>query len=662
MSNDYRMCEYGPCRKKVASVRARYCGPEHRAAQKRVRQREQREDSAVLELEADWLDLIDRDGMSIDAVYEDWHQAHGSTGNNSYPSRAQLARLIDKARELRADKIATDGWEPGEDYEDWFPYTYQQMRDAAQGQIPAYPAMLDALVAAFVRFEQRFFLLPSGDPFIREQFHMDWIRAILHNYFTGGYLQILSPPRHGKSELLVHFCAWLIAWNPNIRILWVGPNLDLAKIMVSSVKEQLEDNEDLINTLLPPGQYWKPQTKSGGIKWSEGEFKVETRTVVGIKAPTMLAVGRSGKILSRDADLIVADDIEDHDSTAQPGVRAATRRWFGTQLDSRKEEHTGMVVIGSRQHPDDLYGYHLESTQWETIVNTAHDEDGCEADPDDYEAHVDCMLFPQIRSYRWLMSKKHGADDRDEEGIYEMVYLNDPAHTGVSLFSKDAMHAARNETRGIGLDEVPYQFLIAGLDPAATGYQAAFLWAVGFRDTEHGKKEPFYWMVDMENRQGGGIDAFLDVGLRWHQQYGVKHWVVEENGFQRAIRQDPRVREWSTANQIFLEPHQTQGGNKHDPAFGVGSMARLYPHQVDLPYGTPEARNKTQQYIKQALAFDANGLNGNRSAKSDILMASWFPMRPVRRMLKEHVAEVEVDYTPMFSGYTMTEWSQAPWN
>ncbi len=48
----------------------------------------------------------------------------------------------------------------------------------------------------------------------------------------------------------------------------------------------------------------------------------------------MVAVGKGGKILSRDCDLIIADDIEDHGTTIQPSAREQTRgnqRNKGTQ-------------------------------------------------------------------------------------------------------------------------------------------------------------------------------------------------------------------------------------------------------------------------------------------------------------------------------------------
>ena len=90
------------------------------------------------------------------------------------------------------------------------------------------------------------------------------------------------------------------------------------------------------------------------VVWASGSgyafamvCNVGTRTVTGIKSPTMVGIGRGGKILSRDCDIIIADDIEDHSSTMQPASRENTRNWWTTTLSSRKEEHTAMVVIGS---------------------------------------------------------------------------------------------------------------------------------------------------------------------------------------------------------------------------------------------------------------------------------------------------------------------------
>ena len=121
-----------------------------------------------------------------------------------------------------------------------------------------------------------------------------------------------------------------------------------------SVMDTLDSNEKLKEDFCGPGGSFKPATRAGKM-WSRNGFTVSTRTVSGIKSPTMIGIGRGGKILSRDCDIIIADDIEDHSSTMQPASRNNTKNWWTTTLGSRKEEHTAMVLIGSRQHPDDLY-------------------------------------------------------------------------------------------------------------------------------------------------------------------------------------------------------------------------------------------------------------------------------------------------------------------
>ena len=42
-------------------------------------------------------------------------------------------------------------------------------------------------------------------------------------------------------------------------------------------------------------------------------------------------------------------------------------------------------------------------------------------------------------------------------------------------------------------------------------------------------------------------------------------------------------------------------------------------------------------------------------------MAGWFPMKVFRRVQKEHLAEVGMEYNPSFSGYNITEMNDAPW-
>jgi len=504
----------------------------------------------------------------------------------------------------------------------------------------------------FEDFRNRYFQTETGDQYETADFHKKWIGSILQAIDEGGEQMILSPPRHGKTDLLTHFAVWQICKNPNVRIMWVGGNEEIAKNAVGSVVDHLEHNEKLIQDFCGPGETFKPKSRSGK-SWTSGQFTVANRTVTGIKSPTMVAVGKGGKILSRDCDLIIADDIEDHSTTIQPSAREQTRQWWTTTLSSRKEEHTAIVVIGSRQHPEDLYNFLLENPQMKKIVEEAHSTE-CVLPENDVELHKDCMLWSSKRSYKWLLSRLQAAETTGGKAIFEMVYLNKAFVDGITMFDVEEVDMCRDVNRTIGQIPAGTQ-LIAGLDPASTGFQACFLWAV---NTETGKM----YMVDIENEEGGGIIQAKDTIKKWYEKYHLAHWVIEENGFQRAIRQDKDLKEYCARMGIYLEGHQTQK-NKFDPIFGVGSMRELFKEElISLPYGSAESETKSNIYRRQLIYFSTGASRqSGRNNKSDVVMASWFPMRVIRRLQKERLAEVGLDYEPSFGEWDLSDMNESPW-
>ena len=504
----------------------------------------------------------------------------------------------------------------------------------------------------FEDFRNRYFQTETGDQYETADFHKKWIGSILQAIDEGGEQMILSPPRHGKTDLLTHFAVWQICKNPNVRIMWVGGNEEIAKNAVGSVVDHLEHNEKLIQDFCGPGETFKPKSRSGK-SWTSGQFTVANRTVTGIKSPTMVAVGKGGKILSRDCDLIIADDIEDHSTTIQPSAREQTRQWWTTTLSSRKEEHTAIVVIGSRQHPEDLYNFLLENPQMKKIVEEAHSTE-CVLPENDVELHKDCMLWSSKRSYKWLLSRLQAAETTGGKAIFEMVYLNKAFVDGITMFDVEEVDMCRDVNRTIGQIPAGTQ-LIAGLDPASTGFQACFLWAV---NTETGKM----YMVDIENEEGGGIIQAKDTIKKWYEKYHLAHWVIEENGFQRAIRQDKDLKEYCARMGIYLEGHQTQK-NKFDPIFGVGSMRELFKEElISLPYGSAESETKSNIYRRQLIYFSTGASKqSGRNNKSDVVMASWFPMRVIRRLQKERLAEVGLDYEPSFGEWDLSDMNESPW-
>jgi hypothetical protein len=498
---------------------------------------------------------------------------------------------------------------------------------------PDFEIHLELLVESYIAFQERFFEIRPGVRFIVKSFHRIWIKSIIHAWLTGGKQLILSPPRHGKSELLIRFVVWAICLDFTVRVMWVAASSDVAKLMLGAVKDHLENNEPLIHAVLPPGETFKPD-RQGGKVWHQSEIKIDQMKIIGQKSSTMLALGRTSKVLSRDVDILIVDDLEDFDSTREEHNREYGRQKYA-EIGTRKEEKTLWVNIGSRQHPEDLASHLMETASkqgWKVIVNSAHDE-GCPYDPDDFDKHEDCVLFPEVRSYRWLMEKKMEMDDLGLEGSYDMRYLNMPRPTKGLVFRVETIRAGcLDRSRDVGVGELPAGRLIAGLDPASRGTQAAFCWLW--------TPEVLY-MVDLETQEAGGFEGALRVMDDWDRRYDLKDWKYEDNSQQIEFFRDPRVTKLQNATGIQIRPYQT-GKNKQDPELGLSGMAPLYHSgRINLPYGTRGARVKVNMLLRQLQNWTTEGKS--RRGKTDVKMASWFPFPTILRWNREERALNIVD-------------------
>jgi hypothetical protein len=466
---------------------------------------------------------------------------------------------------------------------------------------------------------------------------------------------ILSPPRHGKSELLIRFTIWLIVMFPNIRIGWFCSAGDVAKLMLGAAKDHLINNEELIAATLPKSVSYRPASKSGK-PWSAKEFKIEQQSDVGQKSSSMLALGVTSKFLSRDMDLIIIDDMEDFDSTREPSSRRYNRAKLA-EIGTRKTETDAMVIIASRQHPDDIPSAVMRMAgtpqAWNIMVDSAHDE-GCGLDPDDYELHVACMLFPEIRSYRWLMEKKGEMQTLGVPGAYEMRYLNRPIPTdGIVFRVPEIREKALNRSRVIGTEGLPAGRLVAGLDPSSTGMQAAFAWHFVPGSLS---------MVDLEVEEAGGFAGAVRIMEDWANKYNLLDWYYEDNGFQRQFFYDPRVRDLKRDYGITITPHTT-GKNKQDPELGISSTAPWYHDgTIDLPYGDAESREKVEMLLRQLELWTTDGvIRTSRNQLTDVKMAMWFPFPRIVRWNKAAKRQETVNRAAEQSYPGINRLNAVPW-
>jgi len=569
----------------------------------------------------DWVELLLAGGMT-----------HAYVAEQLGTSQAAVSRSVQALIEDAALAEAKADWRPSRFVEAMLPVAklerIRELGPAGEGS-DEFRCLVTELTRAYSVFSRRFFRLEGNRPFI-EPFHMEWIAAILTAYAVGAKQAILSPPRHGKSELLIRFTVWLIAMFPNIRIIWVAANSDVAQIMLGAVKDHLENNEELIAAVLPPGDGFRPPRDSGK-KWTGKEIKIRQQTHIGAKSSSMLALGRTSKILSRDADLLFVDDLEDFDTTREASQREYSRNKFA-EIGTRKEERTAWINIGSRQHPDDIPHQLMKMAgteqAWRIIENTAHAE--CQLDSDVIEGHDEngCVLFPKVRSYRWLMEKKAEMDALGIPGAYEMRYLNMPVPTSGIVFKIDVIREmALDRSRGVGVESIGQGRRIGGIDPASRGTQAAFAWQYSPGALS---------MIDLETEDAGGFAGAHRIIRDWYTRYGIEEWRYEDNSQQIEFFKDPRTVALQRELGIRIRPVSTQSGNKHDPELGISATAPLYHDgTISLPYGTSEARRKVNMLLRQLELWTTDGIPRGKGKKTDVKMASWFPFPDILRWMRE---------------------------
>jgi len=110
-------------------------------------------------------------------------------------------------------------------------------------------------------------------------------------------LLLLAFRNSGKSTLVGLFSAWLLAQNPNLRILVLAADFALARKMVRNVKRVIERHP--LTRGLKPGR---------ADQWASGQFTVNRP--LELRDPSMLAKGIGANVTGSRADVVICDDVE----------------------------------------------------------------------------------------------------------------------------------------------------------------------------------------------------------------------------------------------------------------------------------------------------------------------------------------------------------------
>lgn len=208
------------------------------------------------------------------------------------------------------------------------------------------------------------------------------------------------PPRHGKSQTVLHGILRYFLTHKNKSVLYICYNHDLAE----------EQSREIRARALKAGlKFLKDSNSVGAWRLSNG-CKFRASSIV------------SGNVTGYSADIIIVDDpFKDRADAESIITRNKVYEVFQSAAVSRNPK--AIIVISTRWHEDDLIGR----------LSKIQREDGSYIYP---YINIPALnelgepLWPEVRSLDWLRDAK-----RQSEYNWAALYMGQPVPKGASLFN-----------------------------------------------------------------------------------------------------------------------------------------------------------------------------------------------------------------------------------
>lgn len=235
------------------------------------------------------------------------------------------------------------------------------------------------------------------------------------------------PPRHGKTELLLHAMCW-----------WLSRHLTHHVGYVSYAGELAASKSSRAMGLARSAGLPISPTVARANEWQLG---------LGNESGGVFATGIGGPLTGHGVDILLVDDpVKNREEAESAAARQRVWEWFTSTGLTRIEPGGSCIVVHTRWHVDDLIGRLLRGDAgdgWEHVNLEAIDDD-------------DEALWPE----RWPSDVL--ATKRSEVGEYDWwsLYMGTPRPRGGRLFREPTFYGRFPDIDG--------SQLLISCDPAAT--------------------------------------------------------------------------------------------------------------------------------------------------------------------------------------------------
>lgn len=160
---------------------------------------------------------------------------------------------------------------------------------------------------------------------------------------------VLIPRAHLKSKLItIGYSLQQIIANPKIRILIYSATWQMAVDLNLAIQKQLQGCERI-------NHIWG-DLSVGATEWSQDRTRIVGNTS---REPTVTAAGIDNNLVGGHYDIIIMDDVVNRDNVStQDQIQKVVQR-YRDSLDLL-EPNGQLIVIGTRWHDSDLYGWILD--------------------------------------------------------------------------------------------------------------------------------------------------------------------------------------------------------------------------------------------------------------------------------------------------------------
>lgn len=265
------------------------------------------------------------------------------------------------------------------------------------------------------------------------------LEVIARSMFEPVYAWCSVPPRHGKTETILHSVVWRLMQEPECEIAYCTYEANLAYSKSRKMKEIAEKCGIQIKRGASGVQEW--WTKQGG---------------------RVIATSIGGPITGKGCKWLVIDDaLKNREEAESPVIRAKHWDWLTSTAFSRVEPGGSVLVNATRWHDDDLIGRIQaefckpgSDMPWIGVHMPAIYEDT------DKQGNLrERALWPS----RWPLPELHKKRRLVGEFDWASLYQGQPRPKGGRMFRA----ATRYEYPMIMETDTPYKIII-GADPAAT--------------------------------------------------------------------------------------------------------------------------------------------------------------------------------------------------